>query len=740
MSGLDAWITKYGVNYTFYKIEQPAATDLVRSAHKDEFDCNAKNEILVGHRVLFELQNHNPNPIREGKKQQEGYYNYFIGNDESKHATYVGLYKEALIKDVYQGIDIRYYFDNGKLRYDFIVQPYADVSQIKFKLHGQYNAYTKSHQELCFTTRFGEVSLTDLHTYQDNHIINSKFIKDGDFWQIAIGQYDKSKLMVIDPLVYSTYIGGGSNEECYDIFVDNTGCAFVTGRTQSTDYDTTPGAFQTTHGTGTWDAFVTKINATGSSLLYSTYIGGNDFDAGHGIFVDSNGHIYITGQSSSNNYYTTSGAFQTAYGGGFSNVIVTKFNATGSSIVYSTYIGGTNNEDIGRKIFVDNSGCAYITGNTSSLDYDTTPGALQTTYAGGWYDGFITKLNASGSGLLYSTYIGGTGDDYGRDIFVDNTGCAYVTGSTNSTDYDITSGAFQTTHGGGLWDAFVSKFSATGGLLYSTYIGGGAFDLAFGIFVDGSNNAYIIGRTQSTDYHTTSGAFQSTNSGGNDVFVTKLNSSGNGLVYSTYIGGASNDFGRDIFVDNTGCAYITGQTQSTDYDVTSGAFQTTNAGNWDAFVTKLDVTGSSLLYSTYIGGSDSDEPYAIFVEGTNTAYIAGMTKSTNYDITSGTFQTTNAGGYDAFVTKINLTVTQIQESAISIQSYFSLYPNPAQSYIVIENHTSTIQEYEIADVSGKVLKVQTLPQGKNTVELNLPAGVYIIRDRKQGKTEKFVVE
>jgi hypothetical protein len=258
--------------------------------------------------------------------------------------------------------------------------------------------------------------------------------------------------LVIDPLVYSTYIGGSSADYGYAIAVDGSGKAYVTGYTWSTDYDVIPGAFQTTNG-GLADIFVTKLNATGTALVYSTYIGGSGYDGGYGIAVDGSGDAYVTGLTTSTNYPVTPGAFQTTNGGGW-DVFVTKLNATGTALVYSTYMGGSG-DDYGSAIAVDGSGNAYVTGYTSSPDYDVTPAAFQTTNGGG-ADVFVTKLNATGTALVYSTYIGGSGDDYGSAIAVDGSGNAYVTGGTYSTDYDVTPGAFQTTNGGEL-DVFVTK-------------------------------------------------------------------------------------------------------------------------------------------------------------------------------------------------------------------------------------------------------------------------------------------
>jgi len=607
MGGLDAWITKYGLNYTFFKLEE------IPSAEKKDHHLPSKFEhqdyTLIGHRVLMKLQNHNPNPAREGKQRQEGYYNYLIGSDPSKHASFVGLYKQAVVKDVYNGIDLRYYFDKGGLRYDYVVHPGADPAQIVFTLVGSDKSYVNEKGNLVFTTRFGEVAMAELKTYQagDGKEVQSRFVRKDNGWGITVGKYACNQTLVIDPLIYSTYIGGSGYDEGNAIAVDGSGNVYVTGYTKSIDYDVTPGAFQTTLG-GDGDVFVTKLNASGSGLVYSTYIGGSDDEWGYGIAVDGSGNAYVTGYTMSNDYDVTAGAFQTTKGGGSLDVFVTKLNASGSALVYSTYIGGSDH-DYGSGIAVDGSGNAYVTGGTESTDYDVTPGAFQTTIEGVW-DVFVTKLNASGNGLVYSTYIGGSGGDEG-----------------------------------------------------------------YGIAVDGSGNAYVTGRTYSTDYDVTAGAFQTTNGGFFDVFVTKLHASGSSLVYSTYIGGSGTDVGIGIAVDGSGNAYVTGYTESTDYDVTPGAFQTTyEGGNHDVFVTKLDMSGSTAL-----------ENYA------------------------------NAEW-----------------------SLFSIYPNPSSGTFTLQ--TEKGGSFELIDLTGKVLRTYEIHTSKYTIQENLPAGMYFIRETSSGVTQKLIIE
>ena len=422
-------------------------------------------------------------------------------------------------------------------------------------------------------------------------------------------------------LVYSTYLGGSDSmvgqgtagNIGLGIAVDSSGSAYVAGVTDSTDFPTTFGAFQTANASTAGAAFVTKLNSAGSGLVYSTYLRGSGVN---GIAVDSAGSAYVTGGAGSN-FPTTPGAFQTALAGG-GDAFVTKLNSSGSGLVYSTYLGGSSN-DVGQGIAVDSSGNALVTGSTESTNFPTTSGAFQTSNATTdphcrhCTDAFVTKLNSAGSGLVYSTYLGGSSRDVGQGIAVDSSGNAFVTGFTTSTNFPTTPGAFQTVQAAfASVDAFVTKLNATGsGLVYSTYLGGGFTDRAFGIAVDSSGSAYVTGQTDSTDFPTTPGAFQTVQTAFPtlDAFVTRLNSAGSGLVYSTYLGGSDSDAGLGIAVDSSGSAYVTGLTRSTDFPTTSGAFQTTLGGSINAFVAKLPeafstpggkVTGDGAIAS--VGG------------------------------------------------------------------------------------------------------------------------------------------
>jgi hypothetical protein len=479
-----------------------------------------------------------------------------------------------------------------------------------------------------------------------------------------------------DPvLFYSTYLGGSDFDLAAGIAVDAAGNAYITGTTQSTNFPTTAGVFQPTFR-GFQDVFLTKLNPTGSGLFYSTYLGGSDRDNGSAIAVDASGNVYVTGQTNSTDFPTTGGAFQTTFGGsgsGCSNApgdaFVTKLAPTGSALIYSTYLGGSLN-DAGFSIAIDASDNAYVTGLTISLNFPTTPGAFQPAYrpgsgcaCSGTERAFVSKVNATGTSLVYSTYLDGSGSDAGNGIAVSAAGNATVTGRTNSPDFPTNGfggGAFQPTPPSGATgcspgDAFVITFNTAGsGLLYSTYLGGSSDDAGLGVALDALGDAYVTGITTSTNFPTLA-AFQPALDGGQDAFVTKLNPMGTGLLYSTYLGGSSDDFGQGIALDALGNAYVAGGTSSANFPVTSGAPQATFGGVRDAFVTKLNPTGSGLAYSTYLGGSGDDVAFSITLDAlpNPNAYTAGFTASTNFPTTSGAFQTTFGGGSgDAFVTKI----------------------------------------------------------------------------------------
>jgi hypothetical protein len=596
--------------------------------------------------VRMELVGGNPAAQAEGLDQQAGISNYYVGSDPGQWITNVPHYSRVEYPGVYPGIDLHYYGNSQtQLEYDFDVAPDASPAAIKLAFRGAQAVSLDGQGNLVLHTAGGDVVEQAPVAYQvmagvRQPVAAHYLLEANGRLGFALGAYDPSHSLIIDPILsYSTYLGGSGGDSSDGIAVDSAGNAYITGSTGSTDFPTTTGVTQATYSGG-GDAFVTKLNASGTALVYSTYLGGSGGDIAYGIAVDASGDAYVTGYTQSLNFPTVNGSSKPNNGN--YSVFVSKLNASGTALVYSTCLGGNANS-AAQAIAVDSSGSAYITG-WSYGGFPTTPGALQPT-SGGPADAFIAKLNASGTGLVYSTYLGGSGNDYGFGIALDASGNAFVTGST-SGNFPTTAGAFQTTFGGGSFpgDAFVSKLNATGTtLVYSTYLGGSSDERAFAIAVDSSGDAYVTGNTSSTNFPTTAGAYE-TNSNGN--FITKLNASGSALLYSTYFPAGT----AGIAVDSAGNAYVTGVAGS-GFPTTAGAFQTSLAGSQNAFVTELNASGSTLVYSTYLGGSSSDSGAAIAVDSAGGIYVAGSTTSSNFPTSAGAFQTTYGGAGNAFVTK-----------------------------------------------------------------------------------------
>ncbi|MEE8573877.1 MAG: SBBP repeat-containing protein [Thermodesulfobacteriota bacterium] len=447
-------------------------------------------------------------------------------------------------------------------------------------------------------------------------------------------------------LDYAIYLGGSHYDYAQSIAVDSSGAAYVTGVTNSTNFPTAFSLYGDNTGA---DVFVTKINASGSDLIYSTYLGGTNEDLGHGIAVDSSGDVYVTGQTNSTDFPTVSAIDGSS--GGFWDGFVMKINSAGTNIIYSTYLGGANN-DLSYDIAVDSSGAAYVTGQTESTNFPTVS-AIYGSNSGGT-DVFVTKINSAGFALDYSTYLGGTSNDVGSGIAIDSSGSAYVTGYTYSINFPTTAVAKYGSHSGGGTDAFVTKINSAGSALdYSTFLGGFSSDAGSGIAVDSSGSAYVTGKTLSLNFPVTPLAKYQTHSGvDNDAFVTKINVAGSELIYSTYLGGAKNDIGQAIAVDSSGNAYVTGTTFSLDFPTVSAKYGSLSRNEWnDAFVTRVNPGGTALTYSTYFGGGGSEYGNGIAVDQAGAVYVAGRTDS--FDLPNDSIKYgTNRGGADAFVAKI----------------------------------------------------------------------------------------
>jgi hypothetical protein len=623
--------------------------------------------------------------VVKGADELPGKVNYFIGDDSAKWRANVSTFGSVRYAQVYQGVDVVYYGNQRQLEYDFIIAPGSDARAIKLQFDGADKVEVDAAGDLLLA--LGESVIRQPKPLMYQEVSGERRAVDGGYavnaaGQVgfAVGDYDAQRPLIIDPvLVYSTYLGGSDVDEGNDIAVDSAGNAYICGITNSTNFPTA-NAIQGTFNPPinpslvSRDGFVTKLNAAGTALVYSTYLGGNADDRCNKIAVDASGNAYVAGETGSTNF-PTANAFQSTYGGGFSDGYIAKLNAAGSAFVYSTYLGG-DVFDAAHALTIDSTGSVYATGRTTSSTFPVV-NPIQGTYSGGpGADAFVTKINAAGTALVYSTYLGGNagttgGFTAGFSIKVDSTGSAYLTGQTRATNFP-TANAIQSTFGGGFpdGDAFVTKLNAAGtALVYSTYLGGSDNDIGNEIALDSAGNAYVTGVANSANFPTAN-AFQSTLKGTSDAFVTKLNAAGTAFIYSTYLGGTTNESGNAIAVDSAGNAYVAGGTSSTDFPLVNPN-QGTFAGLVDIFLTKFNAGGSALTYSTYFGGSGNDTALAVAVDSANSMYIAGRTSSTNYP-TLNPIQSANGGGgnNDVFITKISdppPTTFQFSQSTYPVQ-------------------------------------------------------------------------
>ena len=635
--------------------------------------------------------------------------NFFLGDDADGGHTNVRNYGEVVYEDAWNGIDVVYRTSPGGIKYDLVVHPGADLADVAFAYEGVTGLAVDRHG-LAAETSLGPLRDDLPAAWQASGRpvdCTVRQIADRTVGYACSG-WDGTGDLVIDPLLYSTFLGGGGVDIGYSIAVDASGSAYVSGWTVDDimDFPATPGAYDTMHN-GVQDAFVAKLDANGSALLYSTFLGGSAVDIAYSIAVDASGSAYVSGWTVDDtaDFPTTPAAFDTTHNGVI-DAFTAKLDASGSGLLYSTFLGA-GGEDFAYAIAVDASGSAYVTGETVdvSTDFPVTPGAYDTLHNGAW-DLFVTKLDAGGSNLLYSTFLGGGGDDEGWAIAVDASGSAYMTGRTPdaATDFPTTPGAYDRIHNGGVWDAFVAKLDANGSaLLYSSFLGASGDDQGRGIAVDASGAAYVTGNAEDapTDFPTTPGAFDTTHNGGADAFAVKLDAGGRSLLYSTFLGGGGYDKGFGIAADASGSAYVTGGTEdnATDFPTTPGTYDATQNGFTDVFVAKLGANGSSLLYSTFLGGSLSDEGWGITVDASRAAYVTGFTYDdvTDFPTTLGAYDTTHNGGTDALVAKVTIPFLLLPPSnatalAVGPDIQLSWQPSPSpevDGYFIYGGPTET---------------------------------------------------
>jgi uncharacterized protein (TIGR03437 family) len=713
------WLDNLPLRFETNQGQAPPAVKFLARGRGYSLSLTAFGSVLSlpGAEIQTKLAGAHPRTKLEGLDALPGATNYLHDSDPATWQTGIRNYARVRYTQVYSGIDLVFYGAGGLLEYDFVVQPGADPAAIALDIQGARAIRVDGRGDLVLDTPAGEVRWRQPVIYQNRRgarePVNGRFVLHGRRVRFEIAAYDRARPVVIDPaLGYSTFLGGKGNEGCRGIALDASGNVYLAGYTNSSNLPGTGGSVQPAYAGGTnnfetGDAFVAKFNPRGG-LVYVTYLGGSFDDFALGIAADAAGNAFVTGFTNSSNFPTTRGAYQPTHQGPAGpgrpayDAFVAKLNPSGSALIYSTFLGGSDG-DRGLAIAIDTAGNAYIAGDTLSANFPTSTGAFQTAYKGtggmpplcgtcGPFivtgDGFVAKLDPTGGKLLFSTLLGGSNDDTPLSIAVDSAANVYVSGATLSSDFPVTPGAFQTAFHGvadfnfqpviKLGDGFVTKLNSTGtALLYSTFLGGSRDDAVFGMTVDSTGAAYLTGATSSPDFPVTSSAPQRAYRGPNagnasgfvfgDAFAAKLNPQGSALVYSTYLGGSSDDAGWAIAVDPTGAAYIAGLTASRDFPLSPDALQKSYGGgggqeftSGDGFLIKLDAAGSSLLYSSFLGGNMDDAVAAFVLDSSGNGYLTGNTLSQNFPLTSTAAQRAYGGeddNYsgligDTFLTKI----------------------------------------------------------------------------------------
>ena len=629
--------------HTFYMTRDAAVIELAGTSGEPDV-------------VRMRLAESRPGQIR-AEEELPGKVHYFHGNDPGRWRTGISTYAKVRRAGVYDGIDVVYYGAGRALEYDFVVAPGARVADINMRFDGASTPEINHAGELVLRTSAGELRQQPPTVYQDvggeRKSVEGRYVARAEGTiGFEVGAYDPSAALVIDPvLIYSTYVGGPGGDYALDLTVDNEGYVYVTG-TAASGFPGV-GALRTSV-TGLQDVFITKLTGDGSAVVFSTYLGGSGpwSESGQGIAVDGDGYIHVCGSTAAGDFPVLNAFQSTTTSDSVSPItegFALKLAPGGAALVYSTYLGGAGRDNC-SDLGLDDAGNVFLLGTTHSSNFPTLnaihPSALGDA---GEPDAFVTKLNASGGGI-FSTYIGGSGEDFGRGLAVVANGDVYIVGETSSPDFPMLDAIRNVPS---LSEAFVTRLRGDGGaVLYSTFLGGFGREAAAGIALGVGGDLFVAGFTESGDFPTLN-AYQPILRGVSDGFVARIAATTGDLVFSTFLGGAAEDRAIAVAVDGLGQAIVAGATTSSDFPLVDALHTTQNL--LGPFAAKFAASGATLVYSTYAGGpvlsGAFTAPSAVVVDATGDAYIAGATYG-GLMTTRAAFQSVNPGSESGYVMKI----------------------------------------------------------------------------------------
>jgi hypothetical protein len=717
----------------------------------------------------------------EGEKRSGIRLSHFNGNDPSKWKSDIPCYESITFGEVYPEISFRLRMREKNIEKLFVVNPHGDPGDISIELSGALGLELSGTGELVVKTELGTVRFTKPVAYQEidgkREYVDAAYAVKGNRYGFSPGEYDRDRTLVIDPLISSTCLGGSGEDGNFEVpmIMDGEGNIYVTSRTNSTDFPTITGAYSDTSSGGN-DIFVSKFDNDLTTLLASTYIGGSGDEGlwpGVSMALGANGDVYISARTNSSDFPVTPGAYNENPNGG-EDVIVARLSNDLSELLASTYLGGSA-RDRCHAMTADERGNVYVTGNTTSHDFPFTPGVYDSTKSSGGYFGtdiFVSIFDSTLSSLTASSFLGGSSDDYTEEIALDSDANIFLTGWISSTDFPWTPGAYDTTYNGYYYDAFVSKFSPDlTQLSASTYLGGSSWDFGYAMALDDNDNVYVSGHIASSNFPWTPGAYDTTYSGvggpgsGDDSFVTKFGNDLDTLLASTFLGHRDWEIGTYITFDGDGFVYVGGYTTSQDFPTTPGAYnEAHNGGESDVCISKLDPGLTTLVASTFFGGSAEERQGYMLIDDSGNVVFSGTTNSTDMPFTSGVYDTTyNGGGSgwggenlggDIYISRLDSDLsanpTIIDEPAVKLPRatlLYENYPNPFNPHTTIKFHLQqagpvTLKIYNIKGQLVNVLVDDTEGEGYHEVSWDgkdkkantVSSGIYFYKLTVDGET------